>query len=34
MSNINTINGSQTINGNPDKCPFCHNKITPVNIWL
>lgn len=33
MSNINTINGSQTINGNPDKCPFCHNKITPVNIY-
>ena len=33
MSIINTVNGGQQINGNPDECPFCHNKITPVNVF-
>lgn len=25
--------GSTTITNHPDECPFCHHKITPINIF-
>lgn len=31
---ITTIHGSNTkLTNSPDECPYCHNKITPVNIY-
>jgi hypothetical protein len=33
MANVNSLNGTMTTNGHPDECPYCHKKITPVNIF-
>jgi len=33
MESINTDKGLVSINGHPQECPFCHNKITPINIY-
>lgn len=33
MPSINTINGGKSLIGHPDECPYCHNKITPINIY-
>lgn len=33
MSIIQTIQGGQQINSHPDECPYCHNKVTPINIY-
>jgi hypothetical protein len=33
MAGISTINGTKNLINHPDECPFCHNKITPINIY-
>ena len=33
MPSVRTENGSVTIYNHPDECPFCHHKITPINIY-
>lgn len=33
MSDIKTDKGTRLLLNNPDQCPFCHNKITPTNIF-
>ena len=33
MAGINTTNGGRNLINHPDECPFCHNKITPINIY-
>jgi len=33
MASVRTDNGSATIYRHPEECPFCHHKITPLNIY-
>ncbi|GEC73832.1 protein of unknown function [Flavobacterium flevense] len=33
MASVNSLNGTMTIKNHPDECPYCHKKITPVNIY-
>lgn len=33
MANVNGSNGTNITNGHTDECPYCHKKITPVNIY-
>lgn len=33
MATVKTDGGTTTINNHPDQCPFCHHKITPINLF-
>jgi hypothetical protein len=33
MATIPSSSGNVLIRNHPDECPFCHSKITPVNIY-
>lgn len=33
MATVKIVNGNSTIHGHPEECPFCHHKITPINIY-
>jgi len=33
MQNVQTNRGTVSIDGSPDKCPFCHKTITPTPLY-
>lgn len=33
LHQIKTLYGNMNLQTAPDECPYCHNKITPVNIY-
>ncbi len=33
MKSLNTDAGQVTLDGDPNKCPYCHKNIIPINIY-
>ena len=33
MPQVNSNSGTQSLNKYPDKCPFCHNSVTPNSLF-
>jgi len=33
MADVRSTSGTATLLGHPQECPFCHHKITPLNVF-